>query len=67
MSEKSIFIPARLKSSVINGHVTGAADIIDDALNKTQDVINQEDKEDIARVVEFDYNNLLIRIKKMFE
>ena len=46
MSEKSIFIPARLKSSVINGHVTGAADIIDDALNKTQDVINQEDKED---------------------
>ena len=52
MSEKSIFIPARLKSSVINGHVTGAADIIDDALNKTQDVINQEDKEDIARLRE---------------
>ena len=52
MSEKSVFIPARLKSGVINGHVTGAADIIDDVLDKTQDVINQEQGEDIAQLRE---------------
>lgn len=42
MTEKITFIPARLKSGVVNGHVAGASDIIDDAKGKTQDTINQE-------------------------
>lgn len=42
MTEKTTFIPARLKSSVVGGHVAGAADIIDDVKGKTQDTINEE-------------------------
>lgn len=52
MTEKIIFIPARLKSSVVGGHVTGASDIIDDARNKPQDVINSEVSEDSADIHE---------------
>lgn len=48
MAEKKILIPARLKSGVVDGHVTGAADIIDDVVGKTQDVINSEVSQDIA-------------------
>ena len=42
MSEIIIPIPARLKNVAKGGHVAGAEDIIDDALNKEQSVINQE-------------------------
>lgn len=42
MTEITTIIPARLKSGVVGGHVTGAADIIDDDKGKTQDVINAD-------------------------
>ena len=42
MTEQITMIPARLKNAAVNGHVAGAADIIDDAKAKTQDVINQD-------------------------
>ena len=42
MAETPLFIPARLKSAVVGGHVTGTADILDDTRSKTQAVINQE-------------------------
>lgn len=44
MGENITYIPGRLKSAVKGGHVTGAEDIIDDALNKTQDQLNHEMK-----------------------
>ena len=40
MTEKISYIPSRLKNASVGGHVAGAADIIDDALNKTQEEIN---------------------------
>lgn len=40
MTEKKSYIPSRLKNASVGGHVAGAADIIDDALNKTQEEIN---------------------------
>lgn len=42
MAETPLFIPARLKSAVVGGHVAGTADILDDTRSKTQAVINQE-------------------------
>ena len=36
------YIPARIKNAANGGHVTGAEDIIDDALGKEQSVINAE-------------------------
>lgn len=42
MAETPLFIPARLKSAVVGGHVTGTADILDDTRGMTQAVINQE-------------------------
>lgn len=42
MSEITQPIPARLRNVAVNGHVAGAADIIDDNLNKTQAEINAE-------------------------
>ena len=52
MTEKTTFIPARLKSSVVGGHVAGTADIIDDAKGKTQDVINEEVESSINQIEE---------------
>lgn len=42
MAEKISYIPTRLKNTVKGGHVAGAEDIIDDALNRKQSEINQE-------------------------
>ena len=42
MAEQITQIPARLKNIANNGHVAGASDIIDDALNKLQSQVNQE-------------------------
>ena len=42
MAEKIQSIPARLKNIAKGGHVAGTEDIIDDNLNKTQNVINTE-------------------------
>lgn len=50
MTEKTTFIPARLKSSVVGGHVAGAADIIDDVKGKTQDTINEEVDNSISEI-----------------
>lgn len=47
MTEKITFIPSRLKSSVVGGHVAGASDIIDDAKNKLQSEINASVEESI--------------------
>lgn len=40
MTETIIPIPARLRSSVVGGHVTGAVDILDDSKNMDQAAIN---------------------------
>lgn len=50
MTEKTTFIPARLKSSVVGGHVAGTSDIIDDEKGLTQDVINKETDASIADI-----------------
>ena len=50
MAEKTVTIPARLKSGVVGGHVTGAKDIIDDVKNKTQDTINAEVSDDLSSI-----------------
>ena len=42
MAEKITYIPGRLKSSVVGGHVAGTEDIIDDRLEKTQSELNEE-------------------------
>ena len=42
MTEIVQSIPARLKNAAVGGHVAGAADILDDSMNKTQDTINFE-------------------------
>ena len=41
MTEKITYIPTRIRNAAKGGHVTGAEDIIDDVLNKTQDIINR--------------------------
>lgn len=54
MTEKKMFIPARLKSSVVGGHVAGAEDILDDAKGMTQAEINDSvdnSLEDINRAI----------------
>ena len=43
-------IPARLKNVAKGGHVAGASDIVDDALNKEQSVVNAERIADVARL-----------------
>lgn len=48
MAETPLFIPARLKSAVVGGHVTGTADILDDTKSKTQAVINQETEDTLG-------------------
>lgn len=48
MTEKTIPIPARLRSSVVDGHVAGTEDIIDDRLGKTQSEVNEESAGDIS-------------------
>ena len=42
MEEKTILIPGRLKNAAKGGHVTGAEDIYDDNLGKTQSQLNEE-------------------------
>jgi len=42
MTEHRSPIPSRLYNAAVGGHVSGADQIIDDNLNKTQDVINKE-------------------------
>lgn len=42
MTEKKSYIPSRLKNASVGGHVAGAADIYDDALEKTQEAINND-------------------------
>ena len=49
-NEIVIPIPARLKNVAKGGHVAGAQDIVDDALNKEQSVVNAERIADIARL-----------------
>lgn len=40
MTENITFVPSRLKSSVVGGYVTGADQVFDDALGKSQAEIN---------------------------
>ena len=52
MSEVRQKIPARLESAVKGGYVTGAKDIVDDALGKAQNVVNEEHEEAISDLQE---------------
>jgi hypothetical protein len=52
MNEIKVPIPARLKNIAVGGHVTGTEDIIDDNLNKTQNIINEEIDNRVATLEE---------------
>lgn len=52
MSEVKQKIPARLESAVKGGYVAGAKDIVDDALGKAQNVVNEEHEEAISDLQE---------------
>lgn len=48
MSEHKEPIPSRIYNAAVGGHVAGAEDIFDDAMNKNQSTINQEFNEAIG-------------------